>query len=121
MSSTVIPIWPGSASFASVSASYYGTPSVWPPPTPFGFYDNDSQFQTDANKVSNFCALHLGYPIENVELQQINFFAAFEESVTVYGNELYAFQLRDNYLSLEGVSDRINVNNSLFTVNIISM
>jgi hypothetical protein len=115
MSSTVIPIWPGSASFASVSASYYGTPSVWPPPTPFGFYDDDSQFQTDANKVSNFCALHLGYPIENVELQQINFFAAFEESVTVYGNELYAFQLRDNYLSLEGVSDRINVNNSLFT------
>jgi len=115
MSSTVIPIWPGSASFASVSASYYGTPSVWPPPTPFGFYDDDSQFQTDANKVSNFCALHLGYPIENVELQQINFFAAFEEAVTVYGNELYAFQLRDNYLSLEGVSDRINVNNSLFT------
>ena len=115
MSSTVIPIWPGSASFASVSASYYGTPSVWPPPTPFGFYDDDIQFQTDANKVSNFCALHLGYPIENVELQQINFFAAFEEAVTVYGNELYAFQLRDNYLSLEGVSDRINVNNSLFT------
>ena len=115
MSSTVIPIWPGSASFASVSASYYGTPSVWPPPTPFGFYDDDIQFQTDANKVSNFCALHLGYPIENVELQQINFFAAFEEAVTVYGNELYAFQLRDNYLSLEGASDRIDVNNSVFT------
>ena len=115
MASTVIPIWPGSASFASVSASYYGSPSVWPPPTPFGFYDDDPQFQTDANKVSNFCALHLGYPIENVELQQINFFAAFEEAVTVYGNELYAFQLRDNYLSLEGASDRIDVNNSVFT------
>ena len=114
MASTVIPIWPGSASFASVSASYYGT-GTWPPPTPFGFYDDDPQFQTDANKVSNFCALHLGYPIENVELQQINFFAAFEEAVTVYGNELYAFQLRDNYLSLEGASDRINVNNSVFT------
>jgi hypothetical protein len=87
----------------------------WPPPTPFGFYDTDTQFQTDANKVSNFCALHLGYPIENVELQQINFFAAFEEAVTVYGNELYAFQLRDNYLSLEGASDRIDVNDSIFT------
>ena len=114
MSSTVIPIFPGSASFAAVSASYYDT-GIWPPPTPFGFYDDDPQFQTDANKVSNFCALHLGYPIENVELQQINFFAAFEEAVTVYGNELYAFQLRDNYLSLEGASDRINVNNSVFT------
>ena len=114
MASTVIPIWPGSASFAAVSSSYYVTGS-WPPPTPFGFYDNDPEFKIDANKVSNFCALHLGYPIENVELQEINFFAAFEEAVTVYGNELYAFQLRDNYLSLEGASDRIDVNNTIFT------
>ena len=110
-----IPIWPGSSSFAQVSSSYYGSPSVWPPPTPFGFYDDDSQFQTDANKVANFCALRLGYPIENVELQDINFWAGFEEAVTIYGNELYAYQLRDNYLSLEGASDRIDVNNSVFT------
>jgi hypothetical protein len=110
-----IPIWPGSSSFAQVSASYYGTPSVWPPPTPFGFYDNDSQFQTDANKVANFCALRLGYPIENVELQDINFWAGFEEATTIYGNELYAFQTRDNYLSLEGASTSLNVNNSVFT------
>ena len=114
MASTVIPIWPGSASFAQVYTNYYVS-GQWPPPTPFGFYDNDPQFQTDANKVSNFCALHLGYPIENVELQQINFFAAFEEAVTVYGNELYAFQLRDNYLSLEGASTLVDVNDSIFT------
>jgi hypothetical protein len=114
MASTVIPIWPGSASFSQVYNDYYVN-GQWPPPTPFGFYDNDPQFQSDANKVSNFCALHLGYPIENVELQQINFFAAFEEAVTVYGNELYAFQLRDNYLSLEGASTLVDVNNSLFT------
>jgi hypothetical protein len=57
-----IPIWPGSSSFAQVSSSYAN--GVWPPPTPFGFYDNDSQFQSDANKVANFCALRLGYPIE---------------------------------------------------------
>jgi len=110
-----IPIWPGSSSFAQVSASYYGTPSVWPPPTPFGFYDTDSQFQTDANKVANFCALRLGYPIENVELQDINFWSGFEEAVTIYGNELYAFQTRDNYLSLEGVSTSTDVNNDIIT------
>ncbi len=81
-----IPIWPGSSSFALVSASYYDN-NIWPPPTPFGFYDTDSQFQTDANKVANFCALRLGYPIENVELQDINFWAGFEEAVTIYGNE----------------------------------
>lgn len=108
-----IPIWPGSSSFAQVSSSYAN--GVWPPPTPFGFYDNDSQFQTDANKVANFCALRLGYPIENVELQDINFWAGFEEAVTVYGNELYAFQTRDNYLSLEGASTSIDVNDDVVT------
>jgi hypothetical protein len=91
MSSTVIPIWPGSSSF-------------FPGETPFGFYDNDSDFQVDADKVAKFCALRLGYPIENVELQAVNFYTAFEEATTVYGNELYAYQLRDNYLSLEGVN-----------------
>ena len=110
-----IPIWPGSSSFAQVSASYYGTPSVWPPPTPFGFYDTDPQFQQDANKVANFCALRLGYPIENVELQDINFWSGFEEAVTIYGNELYAFQTRDNYLSLEGASTLTDVNNDIIT------
>ena len=98
----VIPIYPGSSSF-------------FPGDTPFGFYDNDYQFQTDADKVTKFCALRLGWPIENVELQDVNFYTAFEQAVTVYGNELYAFQLRDNYLSLEGASTGSNLNNALIT------
>jgi len=97
-----IPIWPGSSSF-------------FPGDTPFGFYDNQYQFQVDADKVSKFCALRLGYPIENVELQDVNFYAAFEDAVTVYGNELYAYQLRDNYLSLEGASQTVDVNNDIIT------
>jgi hypothetical protein len=109
-----IPIWPGSSSFASVYNSFYISGTL-PSPTPFGFYDTDPQFQTDADKVSNFCALRLGYPIENIELQDINFWAGFEEATTIYGNELYAFQTRDNYLSFEGASTNTNVNNSLIT------
>jgi hypothetical protein len=109
-----IPIWPGSSSFASVYNSFYNSGSL-PSPTPFGFYDADPQFQIDADKVSNFCSLRLGYPIENIELQDINFWAGFEEATTIYGNELYAFQTRDNYLSFEGASTNTNVNNSLIT------
>ena len=109
-----IPIWPGSSSFAQIYSNYYVS-GQWPPPTPFGFYDNDPQFQQDANKVANFCALRLGYPIENVELQDINFWSGFEEAVTIYGNELYAFQTRDNYLSLEGASTSTDVNNDIIT------
>lgn len=98
----VIPIWPGSSSFASGS-------------TPFGFYDSDLEFQQDADKVANFCARRLGYPIVDVELQDLNFFAAFEEAVTTYGNELYAYQVRENFLSLEGASDTVDVKNTLLT------
>lgn len=31
--------------------------------TPFGFYDNDSEFQTDIIKVAKFCGQRLGYPL----------------------------------------------------------
>jgi hypothetical protein len=110
-----IPIWPGSSSFAAVSASYYNTPSTGSSPTAFGFYDNDAEFKTDANKVANFCARRLGYPIENVELQDLNFWTAFEEAVTVYGNELYAYRLRDNYLNLEGAQTSSNLNQAIIT------
>ena len=82
---------------------YDGNP-VWNPTyVPFGFYSNDLQFQQDAVKVANFCARRLGWPIENVELQDTNFYTAFEQATTVYGNELYAYQVRENMLNLEGL------------------
>ena len=97
-----IPIYPGSSSFA-------------PGETPFGFYDYDSQFQSDANKVTTFCARRLGYPIMEVELQDLNFYTAFEEAVTTYGNELYAYQVRDNLLSIEGIPTSSNLNHATIT------
>ena len=85
-----VPIWPGSSNF-------------FPGNTPFGFYDNDYQFQQDADKFATFAARRLGYPIVDVELQDLNFYTAFEEAVTIYGNEVYAYKVRQDYLSLEGV------------------
>lgn len=105
-----IPIWAGSSSF------FQGN-------TPFGFYDNDYQFQCDADKVAKFCALRLGYPIENVELQDTNFYTAFEQAVTVYGNELFAYKQREDYLSLEGSQNSYektttNLSNTVVTPNL---
>ena len=97
-----IPIYPGSSSF-------------FPGDTPFGFYDNDYQFQVDADKVTTFCARRLGYPIMDVELQDLNFYAAFEEAVTAYGNELYAFQVRDNLLNVIGTPTSSNMNHAIVT------
>ena len=101
-------IWPGSSSFATGS-------------TPFGFYDTDLDFQTDADKVSNFCSRRLGYPLVDVELQDINFYTAFEEAVTTYGNELYAYKIRDNQLTVEGLSTGSNINKAVITPNFESV
>lgn len=85
-----VTIWDGSATFTSGSS------------TPFGFYDGDTDFQTDATKVAKFCGTRLGFPLMDVELQDQNFFACFEEAVTTYGNEVFQYKIRENYLSLEG-------------------
>jgi hypothetical protein len=103
-----IPIWSGTSTFS-------------PGETPFGFYDYDVDFQRDADKVANFCARRLGYPLVDVELQDISFYAAFEEAITTYGNELYAYQIRDNQLDLIGVSTATPLNNSIVTPNFSSI
>ena len=99
------PIWPGSSSF-------------FPGETPFGFYDNDIDFQCDVDKVSVFCARRLGYPLADVELQDINFYTAFEEAVTTYGNEVFAYKASENYLSLEGSTTGSNLNYKLTQPNL---
>lgn len=107
-----IPIYDGSPLFTP------GTGVL----TPFGFYDFDSDFQSDVLKVTKFCATRLGYPIENVELASGSFFTAFEQAITVYGNELYAYKQREDYLSLEGSDNSYSdsstdLNNSVVTPN----
>jgi len=96
---------------------YDGNP-VWDANSvPFGFYNSQTDFPIDAVKVSKFCATRLGYPLTDVELQSGSFFTAFEEAVTIYGNELYAYTIRDNQLSLEGASTGSNLNQALITPN----
>jgi hypothetical protein len=56
-----------------------------------------------------------------VELQDLNFYAAFEEAVTTYGNEIYAFQAMDNMLTLEGAPAGTSVNNALITPNMATV
>lgn len=96
-----ITIWDGSATFTSGSS------------TPFGFYDGDTEFQNDAVKVAKFCGTRLGFPLMDVELQDGNFFTCFEEAVTTYGNEVFQYKIRENYLSLEGSSTGSSANNKI--------
>lgn len=100
-----IAIWSGSSHFTTGS-------------TPFGFYDADAAFQIEADQVAKWCAQRLGYPLINVELQSGSFYTAFEEAVTTYGNEVYQYKVRENYLSMEGNPTTTNFNNFVVTPNL---
>ena len=100
-----IPIWPGSSSF-------------FPGDTPFGFYDEDIKFQQDADKVSMWCARRLGYPIVDIELQAVNFFTCFEESVTTYAQYLYESDIAENMSTLLGNPTGSSLNTSYIQPNL---
>jgi hypothetical protein len=88
--------WSGSTynEFLSASASLDATP--------FGIYDNDSDFKIDAPKTSVWVAKRLGYPIVNVELDNSQIWACFEESVSEYSAQVNQFNLRNNLDILRG-------------------
>jgi hypothetical protein len=94
---------------------YDGNPIWNANAVPFGFYNSQSDFQTDSVKVAKFCAARLGYPLVDIELQSSSFFTAFEEAVTIYGNELYAYTIRDNQLTLNGITTGSSLNQALIT------
>ena len=77
--------------------------------TPFGIYDTDSEYQTDGPKVASWCAKRLGYPIVDVELVDLNFYACFEEAVSEYSAQVNQFNIKDNLLSLQGQSTGSNL------------
>ena len=70
--------------------------------TPFGIYDTDTSYQTDGPKVASWCAKRLGYPIVDVELIDLNFYACFEEAVSEYSAQVNQFNIKNNLTSLQG-------------------
>jgi hypothetical protein len=88
-------IWPGSGSAVDGN-------------TPFGLYDSDSEFQTEAPQVAKWCAQRLGYPITAVELQDTQFYACLEESISEYSAQVNQFNIRDNLLHLKGQATSSN-------------
>ena len=97
---------------------YTGESSFIPGQTPFGFYDYDTNFQVDADKVASFCASRLGYPTVDVEMGSGSFYACFEEAVTTYGNEVYLYQIRNNFINLEASTTGSELNNKVINPNL---
>jgi len=91
--------WPGSGS-AIVAFSGSTTSSLGL--TPFGIYDLDHDFYTDAPKTATWVAKRLGYPIVDVELIDEQIYSCFEESTSEYSAQVNQFNIRNNLDILRG-------------------
>jgi len=89
--------WPGSGSAITTGS------------TPFGFYETDVQFKTEAPNAARWAATRLGYPIVDIEMIDVNFYACFEEAVNEYGAQVNQFNIRNNIGVLQGTSANVNL------------
>ena len=97
--------WPGSGSAVTTGS------------IPFGFYLSESAssgsvgfFEYDCSKSAEWAAKRLGYPIIDIEMIDVNFYACFEEAVNEYGAQVNQFNIRNNLLNLQGLSTADNPN-----------
>jgi hypothetical protein len=85
---------------------------------PYGFFLNESPsatgsigyFEYDCQASALWAARRLGYPIVDIEMIDVNFYACFEEAVVEYGAQVNQFNIRNNMLSLQGMPVTTNQN-----------
>lgn len=73
-------------------------------PTPFGLFDSDTDFQTEADRMVTFVKTKLGDPQITVELSKKDVWNAFEEATSEYGAMINGFQVKSELSNLLGIS-----------------
>ena len=81
---------------------WQGSSSFFPGDTPFGYYDNDPEFQCDIELAADWAFKRLGWPVTSVELNEVNFFAAYEEAISEYSNQINTYAARDQLINILG-------------------
>lgn len=81
--------------------------------TPFGFFDTDVEFVIFAPKAADWAAKRLGYPVVDVEMIDLQFYACFEEGVAEYSAQVNQFSIKQNMYSLRGTSTSVNLTTSV--------
>ena len=71
-------------------------------PTPFGFYDNESDFITEADGMVTFVKRKLGDDVLSVELTKKQIFANFEEAVLEYSSIVNQYQAKSQLVDFLG-------------------
>jgi len=73
-------------------------------PTPFGFFDEDTDFQREANAIVTFVKRRLGDDILSVELTKKQIWGNLEESLLEYGSVLNQYQAKSQLVQFLGAS-----------------
>lgn len=73
-------------------------------PTPFGFFDADTEFQTEADAMVTFVKRKLGDDILSVELTKKQIWACFEEATLEYSAIINQYQAKSQMATLMGSS-----------------
>ena len=71
-------------------------------PTPFGIYDNESDFSTDADNIVVFVKRKLGDDILSVELTKKQIWGNFEEATLEYSSILNQYQAKSQLVNFLG-------------------
>jgi hypothetical protein len=71
-------------------------------PTPFGFFDSDSEFQIEADAMVTFVKRKLGDDVLSVELTKKQIWACFEEAMCEYGALINQYQIKSQLANLLG-------------------
>ena len=100
--------WPGSGSVVNTGSIPFGF--YLAEPTPVSLTASIGYFEYDCEKSAQWAAKRLGYPIIDIEIIDVNFYACFEESVNEYGAQINQFNIRNNLLNLQGLSTADNPN-----------
>lgn len=88
-------------------------------PTPFGYFDSDPVFQTDADKIVTFVMRRLGEDWLNVELTKHMVWANFEEAAMLFSAALTEYQFKSNLASIFGMpTGSYDPNTGLPTINL---
>lgn len=85
---------------------------------PIGTYSNELTFRNDCNSSTLWCARRLGYPIVDIELQGVQFWACFEEATLEYTAQVNRFNIRENLLLAKGSSTGSDFSHKNITPNL---
>lgn len=72
-------------------------------PTPFGFFDSDTQFQTEADGMVTFVKRKLGDDVLSVELTKKEIWACFEEACCEYSRLVHEMKIESELINVLGL------------------